>query len=174
VGRIQGAIVDVADKDIVIGMLQSLFMKEYDPALFSCFGLTIIDEVHYISSETFSNTLFKITTQYMMGLSATMVRKDGTTNVIKMFLGDVVYKGARAPEHDVRVRGIEYKTTDAAFNAVERDFRGAVQRSTMISKLCAHNPRSDFITRERQSKRKYALRSLSLSLSLPLLSASCP
>ena len=30
VGKIQGQIIDMDDKDIVIGMLQSLSMKEYD------------------------------------------------------------------------------------------------------------------------------------------------
>ena len=50
VGRIQGPTVDIEDKDIVIGMLQSLSMKDYDINLFQCFGLTIIDEVHHISA----------------------------------------------------------------------------------------------------------------------------
>ena len=36
--------------------------------------------------------LFKVVTKYSLGLSATMKRKDGLTKVIKMFLGDVVYK----------------------------------------------------------------------------------
>ena len=60
VGKIQGPIVDIDDKDIVIGMLQSLSMKEYPSSIFENFGLTIIDEVHHISSEVFSNSLFKI------------------------------------------------------------------------------------------------------------------
>ena len=33
-------------------------MKEYDPAVFNNFGLTIIDEVHHISSQVFSQALF--------------------------------------------------------------------------------------------------------------------
>ena len=91
VGKIQGQIIDIDDKDIVIGMLQSLSMKEYPASLFESFGLTIIDEVHHISSEVFSNSLFKLVTKYMLGLSATMNRKDGTTKVFKMFLGDVSF-----------------------------------------------------------------------------------
>ena len=69
-----------------------------------------MDEVHHISSEVFSNALFKIVTRYMLGLSATMERKDGTTDIFKMFLGDVVYKGAKTEEHKVLVRAIEFKT----------------------------------------------------------------
>jgi len=66
IGKIQGQIIDIDDKDIVIGMLQSLSMKEYPSSLFETFGLTIIDEVHHISSEVFSNSLFKLVTKYML------------------------------------------------------------------------------------------------------------
>ena len=147
VGRIQGTTIDIENKDIVIGMLQSLSMKDYPDGTFSSFGLTIIDEVHHISSEVFSCALFKIVTKYMLGLSATMNRKDGTTKVFKMFLGDVVYKGDRDQEHDVIVRGIQYRSDDDEFNSIVTNFRGDVVYSTMISKLCAYNKRSEFILR---------------------------
>jgi superfamily II DNA or RNA helicase len=148
IGRIQGQIIDIDDKDIVIAMLQSLSQKEYPASIFETFGMTIIDEVHHISSEVFSRALFKLVTKYMLGLSATMNRKDGTTRVFKMFLGDVVYKGKRDEEHSVCVRGIEYNgAKDPDFTEVSLDFRGNVQYSTMISKLCCYNHRSEFILR---------------------------
>jgi len=147
VGRIQGQIVDIDNKDIVIGMLQSLSMKDYHESTFHSFGLTIIDEVHHISSEVFSCALFKIVTKYTLGLSATMNRKDGTTKVFKMFLGDVIFKGKRDEEHSVVVRAIEYSNNDEDFKKVATDFRGNVQYSTMISKLCVCNDRSEFIIR---------------------------
>ena len=145
VGRIQGQIIDIEGKDIVIGMLQSLSMKEYPSSVFDSFGFTIIDEVHHISSQTFSNALFKIVTKYMLGLSATMNRKDGTTRVFKMFLGDVIFKGKRDEGHNVIVKAIEYHVEDDDFNHVITDFRGNVSYSSMISKLCEYNRRSEFI-----------------------------
>jgi superfamily II DNA or RNA helicase len=145
IGKIQGQIIDIDDKDIVIGMLQSLSMKEYPSSVFESFGLTIIDEVHHISSEVFSNALFKLVTKYMLGLSATMERKDGTTHVFKMFLGDVIFKGKRDEERDVIVRAIEYQVEDDDFNEVKTDFRGKPAYSSMISKLCEYNRRSEFI-----------------------------
>ena len=148
VGRIQGPEIDIEGKDIVLGMLQSISMKDYDSSVFDSFGLTIIDEVHHISSEVFSRALFKIVSKYMLGLSATMERKDGTTYVFKQFLGEVVFKGERDEgEHDVEVRAIEYVSKDAEFNKVECDFRGNPKYSTMIVKLCDHCERSDFIVR---------------------------
>jgi superfamily II DNA or RNA helicase len=145
VGKIQGPVIDIQGKDIVLGMIQSISMKEYPATVFESFGLVIIDEVHHIASEVFSNTLFKLVTKYMLGLSATMTRKDGTTKVFKMFLGDVVYKHAKKKEHDVTVRAIEYKVNDDEFNEVKYDYRGNPAFSTMISKLCAYNRRSEFI-----------------------------
>jgi superfamily II DNA or RNA helicase len=147
IGKIQGSVIDIENKDVVIGMLQSISMKEYDADIFDSFGLTIIDEVHHISSEVFSRALFKLVTKYTLGLSATMNRKDGTTKVFKLFLGDVVYKGKRDEEHDVVVRAIEYRTNDEDFNEVKTDYRGNVQHSTMISKLCVFNHRTEFILR---------------------------
>jgi superfamily II DNA or RNA helicase len=145
IGKIQGQIIDIDDKDIVICMLQSLVLKEYPPTIFDSFGFTIIDEVHHISSETFSNALFKIVTKYMLGLSATMNRKDGTTKVFKMFLGEVIHKAERKDEHNVQVRAITYKTNDDEFNETTLDWKGNPQISTMISKLCSYNRRTEFI-----------------------------
>ena len=145
VGRIQGQIIDIEDKDIVIGMLQSLSMKEYPEELFASFGLTIVDECHHISSEVFCRSLQKIMTQYTLGLSATMQRKDGLTKVFKMFLGEIVYSEERESTDTVLVKAIQYVTQDAEFNTMCYDYRGSPASSTMISKLCAFNGRSEFI-----------------------------
>jgi len=145
IGKIQGPTVDVQDKDIVLCMLQSLISKEYDQNIFIDFGLTIIDEVHHISSQTFSNALFKVLTKYMLGLSATMNRKDGTTSVFKMFLGEVIHKVERTSSDNVEVRVLTYKTNDNDFNDTILDYRGNTQNSSMISKLCEYNNRTEFI-----------------------------
>jgi superfamily II DNA or RNA helicase len=147
VGRIQGQIIDIDDKDIVIGMLQSLSMKEYPDSLFHSFGLTIVDECHHISSEVFCRSLQKIITRYTLGLSATMQRKDGLTKVFKMFLGDIVYQKKRAADDQVLVKAVKFISDDCEFNEMCYDYRGNPAYSTMISKLCAFSPRSEFILR---------------------------
>jgi superfamily II DNA or RNA helicase len=145
VGKIQGETMDIEGKDIVLGMLQSLSMKEYPIEIFKSFGLTIIDEVHHISSKVFSSALFKIVTKYMLGLSATMNRRDGTTKVFKMFLGEVVFKDTTNAGHNVEVRAITYSSNNSEYNEVETDFRGNTALSKMISKICTYNRRSEFI-----------------------------
>jgi superfamily II DNA or RNA helicase len=81
----------------------------------------------------------------MLGLSATMNRKDGTTHVFKMFLGDVIYKSKRDNDRAVTVRAIEYYIDDDDFNEVKLDYRGKPAYSSMITKLCEYNRRSEFI-----------------------------
>ena len=145
VGRLQGQTIDIEEKDIVIGMLQSLSMKDYPADLFKSFGITIVDEVHHISSEVFSRSLLKIVTRYTLGLSATMNRKDGLTKVFKMYLGDILFKTLTKRDDKVIVKAIEYKTNDEEFNELETDFRGNPKFSTMITKLCKFNHRSEYI-----------------------------
>jgi len=147
VGKIQAQVMDIENKDIVIGMIQTLYDKDYPGNTFTSFGLTIIDEVHRIGSEQFSKTLTKIVTPYMLGISATVDRKDKLTKVLYMFIGNKIYTEARKDEDPVCVRGIVYNSTDPQFNEVEYDWRGTPKYSTMITKLCEFGPRSDFIVR---------------------------
>ena len=145
VGRIQASVIDVEDKDIVIGMLQSLSMKDYEQSLFNQFGFTIVDECHHISAEVFSRVLFKVVTPYALGLSATMKRKDGLTRVLKMFLGEVVYKKERKGEDNVIVKAINYYLDDEDFLEISMNYRQQVNYSAMMKKICELNHRREFI-----------------------------
>ena len=146
VGKIQGQIIDIEDKDIVIGMLQSLSQKEYPDDLFDSFGLSIYDETHHLGAEVFSKSMMKCITNYTVGLSGTMQRKDGLTKVFKMFLGNIIHKEkSNTSEHKVIVKAINYKVNDVEFNEMKYDYRGNPLYSTMISKLCNYNHRSEFI-----------------------------
>ena len=147
IGKIQGPIFDVEGKDIVIGMLQTLYDRALPENAFDSFGLTIVDEVHRIGSEQFSKTLLRVVSPNMLGLSATVDRKDKLTCVLYMFIGPKIYTETRKDEDPVCVRAIEYIASDPQFNETECDFRGQPKYSTMISKLCEFGPRSDFIVK---------------------------
>jgi superfamily II DNA or RNA helicase len=147
VGKIQGPLFEVEGNDIVIGMIQTMHSRDFPAEAFSPFGLTVIDEVHRIGSEEFSKTLFKAVTPYMLGISATVERKDRLTKILYMFIGPKIYSEERTDDDIVNVRAITFKTNDSEFNTTEYDFRGSPKYSTMISKLCAFGPRSDFIVR---------------------------
>jgi len=147
VGKIQGSAYQVEGQDIVIGMIQTMYSRDFPASAFSCFGLTIIDEVHRIGSEEFSKTLLKTITPYMLGISATVERKDGLTRILHMFIGEKIYSEERTDDDPVCVRGIVFNSTDADFNETIMDWKGNTQFSSMITKICAFGPRSDFIVR---------------------------
>ena len=147
IGKIQGATFDVEGKDIVLGMLQSLYDREFPGNAFDTFGLTIIDEVHRIGSEQFSKALLRIVTPCMLGISATVDRKDKLTKVLYMFIGPKIYTQQRTDSDLVTVRAVEFAAADDDFNEVIQDFRGNTLYSSMITKLCAFGPRNDFLVR---------------------------
>jgi len=105
----------------------------------------VVSNCHHMGAEVFSRCMMKLMTTYTLGLSGTMQRKDGLSKVFKMFLGDVVHKEKAESEHCVLVKGIKYVVNDDEFNEVEYDYRGNPKFSTMISKLCNYNRRSEFI-----------------------------
>lgn len=112
VGRLQANVVDVEDKDIVIAMLQSLSKKDYDTSVFHGFGLTIIDETHHVCTRSFSKMFTKINTKYLLGLSATLDRKDGLTHVLHWYLGSVLFRIERKQQKQVKVKKAEFKCED--------------------------------------------------------------
>lgn len=114
-GIIRQSTIDVEKKDIVIGMIQSISMKDYDQSIFDQFGLVIVDECHHIASRVFSRALYKTGTQYTIGLSATPKRNDGLTKVIYWYLGKMMYKEERKPENKVIVRKFNFMLKDKLF-----------------------------------------------------------
>lgn len=147
VGTIQGQIIDIENKDIVIAMVQSISMKSYPESLFDDFGFTIFDETHHMASNVFCNCLKKCNTLYSLGLSGTMNRKDGLTFVFKMYLGEICFKTKEDNgENNVLVKAIDYHVLDDnEYNEVEHDFRGNVKYTTLVSKVANYEYRADFI-----------------------------
>ena len=145
VGTIQGQVIDVKDKDIVLIMLQSISQKEYPEELFYDFGFVCCDECHHLSGEVFSKALQKLNTKYLLGLSATMNRRDGLTKLFKMYLGEICFKDTSVKEDNVLVKVIKYEVDDEDYGREETDFRGNPAYSTMISKISNYNNRSELI-----------------------------
>jgi superfamily II DNA or RNA helicase len=145
IGRIQGDLCEVENKDIVIAMLQTLSMKEIPIATFKPLGLVIVDECHHIASEVFVQALPKVTSKYMMGLSATPTRKDGLMPVAHWFLGPLLYNSNTGDIKDpgVTAEVYEYKNDDPVFNEIIYNRQGVMFTTLMINKLteCEHRTR---------------------------------
>ena len=147
IGTIQGQVIDVENKDIVVAMLQSVSMKEYSANLFKNFGLLIVDECHHIASESFCQAIPKLTCKYMLGLSATPERKDRLMHVINWFLGPLLYKSDNTDKVDekVRVEVHEFEPPDSEYNEVIYNSSGVMFTSLMINKVTDYAPRNKLL-----------------------------
>lgn len=156
IGKIQGDIID--DGDIVVAMLQSVSQKDYPSSTFAKFGLIIVDECHHIASESFSKAIPKLTSQYMLGLSATPERKDKLMYAINWFLGPLLYTSNTADKTDELVavevfdfeesRTSEERATPAyqEYNQIIYNNSGVMFTTLMINKLTEYMPRNIFIS----------------------------
>jgi len=149
IGRVQADVCDVADKDIVIVMLQTLSMKELNVDVFKPIGFVIVDECHHIASEVFVQALPKVTSKYMLGLSATPDRKDKLMYAIHWFLGPLLYKSETGDSVDtkVNVEVYEYQNDDPVFNEIVTSSQGMVSVPIMVNKLTACEDRTAWLCR---------------------------
>lgn len=143
IGIIQRNKVEIEDKDIVIAMLQSVSMKDYDLSVFSSFGLTVIDECHTVPCKVFSQCLRKINTPCMLGLSATPQRKDGLLKVLKWYIGDIVYAVARRKiVGNIVVERNIIESDDYVYSREVLNFKGKPQIGTMITNIVQFKKRT--------------------------------
>ncbi|WP_235891391.1 TOTE conflict system archaeo-eukaryotic primase domain-containing protein [Flavobacterium gawalongense] len=80
-------------KQITVAMIQSLSKELEKPdaeKLLNAFGTIIVDECHHIPAETFRNTITKLQTFYLYGLTATPFRKYNDSKLIFIHLGEVI------------------------------------------------------------------------------------
>ena len=78
------------DAPIVIGNTQSLY-RNIDK-IRKEFGTIILDEMHHVSSPTFSKVIDTNYCRYKIGLSGTIERKDGKHVVFRDYFGSKVFK----------------------------------------------------------------------------------
>ena len=78
---------------LVIGNTQTLY-KNLD-ILRKAFGTLILDEMHHVSSPTFSKIIDSSHARYKIGLSGTIERKDGKHVVFRDYFGPKVYQPAK-------------------------------------------------------------------------------
>lgn len=148
IGRIQGDTCEVDGFDVVIAMLQTLSMRDIPIASFKSLGLIIVDECHHIASEVFVQALPKVTSKYMLGLSATPTRKDGLMGVAHWFLGPLLFNSDTGSKEDdgVHVEMYEYKNDDPKFNEIIYNTQGVMFTTLMINKLAEEVGRTKWLT----------------------------
>jgi len=117
IGLFQGELQQVEDRDIIVGMLQTISMKDLPINTFKNIGFVIVDECHHIASE------------------------------IHWFLGPLLYKSDTSDKVDpgVFVEVYEFDKGDEKFNEVIYNKQGVMFTSLMVNKLVDFEPRNQMI-----------------------------
>jgi len=106
----------------------------------------IIDEVHHTPAETFSNLFYKCNCEYILGLTATMERKDGLHSLLSLYIGPVLYEAKREDAKDVSVRTVPYMC--GAYCCPEpRTVTGEIAISRMVNMVCENVERTEIIVK---------------------------
>ena len=74
---------------IDIAVMQSLFKKGDVSALVENYGHVVIDECHHVGAQSFEAILKRVKAKYVLGLTATPIRRDGQQPIIFMQCGPI-------------------------------------------------------------------------------------
>jgi superfamily II DNA or RNA helicase len=129
---------------IDVALIQSLVRKgEVDDAV-GAYGHVVIDECHHLSAVSFELVARRLKARFVLGLSATVTRKDGHHPIIAMQCGPIRYRANARSEaakrpfvHLVRIRATAFKLPlgigeDAPIQQVYRSILGDEARNQMI------------------------------------------
>lgn len=104
-----------------VAVIQSLVRKGEVSDLISGYGQLIVDECHHLSATSFELVARRSKAKYVLGLSATVARKDGHHPIIFMQCGLVrhrvdarVQAARRGIDHRVRIRQTEFRLDEAS------------------------------------------------------------
>lgn len=95
---------------IVIGNTQSLYRRI--PKIAKEFGTILLDEMHHVSSPTFSRLIDTNHARYKIGLSGTIERKDGKHVVFRDYFGNTVFK---PPKENYMVPSVDIVRSEVRF-----------------------------------------------------------
>jgi superfamily II DNA or RNA helicase len=125
---------------IDIAVMQSLSRQGEVNSLVESYGHVIVDECHHVGAVSVDAILKKVKAKYVLGLTATPIRRDGLQPILFMQCGPIRYravKPANAP-HDLEVqpRLIETRIdvpTDAGIQEVFRNLAVNQERTAAIA-----------------------------------------
>ncbi len=128
---------------IDVAVIQSLYRNEAVKDFVAEYGQVIVDECHHISAFTFEQVMRQAKARYVVGLTATLTRKDGHHPIIYMQCGPVRFSlSAKAMtettpfEHKVIPRYTEFRTSPERTDVTIQDLYAALvvdgERNEMI------------------------------------------
>ncbi len=132
-----------------VALIQSLVRKGVVDDQVGRYGQLIVDECHHLSAQSFEQVARRTKAKFVLGLSATVTRKDGHHPIIFMQCGPVRYRvdakaqaAARPFEHIVLVRPTNFRP----LKAPDPDVR--LQFQSLYGELIADEARNQLICSE--------------------------
>ena len=125
---------------IDIAVMQSLSRQGSVNALVENYGQVIVDECHHVGAVSFDAILKRVKAKFVVGLTATPIRRDGQQPIIFMQCGPIRHKAASSEgaPHDLEVLPrILYRqivvAPDAGIQVVFRHLADDVERTAAIA-----------------------------------------
>lgn len=116
-----------------IGLMQSLNRKGEVKDMVAGYGQIIVDECHHIPAFSFEQVLKQVKAKYVVGLTATPIRKDGHHPIIVMQCGPIRFResakkqaAARPFEHVVITRPTNFRMTSESADVKIQDIYAAL------------------------------------------------
>ena len=129
-----------------VALIQSLVHHGEVADLVADYGQIIVDECHHLSAVSFEMVARRSKARFMLGLSATVARKDGHHPIIFMQCGPVRYKAdarSQAATREMTHKVIERPTTFSLPEAMTNEARIAMP--ALYAALASDAARNDLI-----------------------------
>jgi len=126
---------------VVIGMIQTLSKSTPPEALLARFAQVVIDECHHVPAASFEAVMKACSSKYVLGLTATPIRKDGLQKILFLQCGPVRHR--MEIEADTNMDRLLI-TRDVVLGLAPDDIRMPLHQ--LWDLLANHEPRNRIIT----------------------------
>lgn len=129
--------------NIDIGMLQSLSKQGTVLEEITEYGQIIVDECHHLSAFSFEQVLKKAKAHYVLGLTATPIRKDGHHPIILMQCGQIRYRVSS--KNQIEDSAMRYTVKPQYTNFSINDFSAKPEMNGLYQALLEDEERNEKI-----------------------------
>ena len=131
---------------IDIALIQSLVRNGEVSDLVADYGHLIVDECHHLSAVSFELVARRTKARYVLGLSATVARKDGHHPIIFMQCGPVRYRVDAKSQAETRSFSHKVRLRETGFqHRPDQDSQGPAQMTALYAALALDEKRNDLI-----------------------------
>ena len=127
-------------KGIDVAVIQSLNRKGEVDNMVGDYGHVIVDEAHHLSAFSFETVLKRVIAKYILGLTATPVRKDGHHPIILMQCGPIRHRVTMRQQREAD--NVNYRLIPRATNFRNADEDAEIGIQALYGKLAVSDQRN--------------------------------